>query len=91
MARKNYTPGNWKLLVKRSSAGLGMFAGERIPKDACIIEYVGKQISEEEAYSSRSKYLFEITKKKTIGREAAHQSCGVHKPFLPPERRAVHP
>jgi uncharacterized protein len=68
--RRRYVPGTFKLNVKRSSAGkgagLGMFAGEAIPKNACIIEYVGREISPGEAYTSRSKYLFEITKKKTI-------------------------
>lgn len=66
MARRTYIPFNGALLVRRSSAGLGMFAGERIPKNTCIIEYVGKEISEAEAYTSKSKYLFEITKKKTL-------------------------
>ena len=61
-----YTPGDYKLLAKRSSAGLGLFAGEDIPKGVCVIEYVGKEISEAEAYTSKSKYLFEITKKKTL-------------------------
>lgn len=61
-----FVPGDFTLLVKRSKTGLGLFAGERIPKGACIIEYVGRTISEEEAYTSRSKYLFEINKKKTI-------------------------
>ncbi len=66
MARRAYTPGTFALAVKRSPTGLGLFAGEPIPKDACIIEYVGREISEEEAYTSKSKYLFEVTKKKTI-------------------------
>jgi SET domain-containing protein len=64
--RRKYEPGDFKLLVKRSSAGLGMFAGEPIPKDACIIEYVGREISEEEKYSSQSRYLFEVNSKITL-------------------------
>lgn len=66
MARRVYSPGDFALRIQRSPTGLGMFAGEKIPKDACIIEYVGREISEDEAYTSKSKYLFEITKKKTI-------------------------
>ncbi len=67
MASKGtYIPGEWKLDVKRSSAGLGLFAGEAIPKGACVIEYVGRVISEEETETSKSRYLFEISKKKTI-------------------------
>ncbi len=64
--RGKYEPGGYDLRVKRSAAGLGLFAGEDIPKGVCVIEYVGKDISEEEAYTSKSKYLFEITKKRTI-------------------------
>jgi SET domain-containing protein len=63
---KKFTPANLSLKVKRSSAGLGLFAGESIPKGTCIIEYVGRVISKEEEYKSKSKYLFEITKNKTI-------------------------
>lgn len=61
-----FTPGGYALKVGRSRAGLGLFALEPIPKGACIIEYVGRQISEEEEYTSRSKYLFRVTEKKTI-------------------------
>lgn len=65
-AKGKYVPGEWTLAVKRSSAGLGLFAGERIPKGACVIEYVGRTVSKEESETSKSKYLFEISKTKTI-------------------------
>ncbi len=61
-----YTPGDFVLLVKRSSAGLGLFAGEAIPKGSCVIEYVGRELSKEESETSKSRYLFEISKKRTI-------------------------
>ena len=61
-----YEPGNFILKVKRSSAGLGLFAGEAIPKGKCVIEYVGRTISKEEEYKSKSQYLFEVNKNKTI-------------------------
>lgn len=61
-----YVPGGFSLLVKRAKSGLGLFSGEAIPKGACIIEYKGRTISEEEAYTSRSKYLFEVNSRKTI-------------------------
>ncbi|MDB5189478.1 MAG: protein containing domain [Parcubacteria group bacterium] len=64
--KSKWTPGGYSLLVKRSSAGLGLFAGEDIPKGKCVIEYVGRPVSKEEEYSSRSLYLFEISKTKTI-------------------------
>lgn len=64
--RSKFEPGNFILNVKRSSAGLGLYAGETIPKGVCIIEYVGKVVSGEEEYTSRSKYLFEVHSRKTI-------------------------
>lgn len=66
MARKSYTPGDFELVVKRSATGLGLFAESEIPKNACIIEYTGVQISKEQEAKSRSKYLFEIHARKTI-------------------------
>lgn len=61
-----FDPGGFDLRVKRSSAGLGLFAGENIPKGACVIEYVGRVVKGEEEYSSRSKYLFEVNSRLTI-------------------------
>lgn len=61
-----FTPGDFDLRVRRSSAGLGLFTESAIPKGACIIEYVGREVSKEESETSRSKYLFEISKTKTI-------------------------
>lgn len=58
--------GKYKLNVKRSKAGLGLFAGESIPKGEFIIEYFGRELLEAEQYTSKSKYLFEINSKKTI-------------------------
>jgi len=65
-ARKRYVPGDFTLNVKRSFAGLGLFAGERIPKNACIIEYVGRKVSKKEEITSKSKYLFSVNRNKTI-------------------------
>ena len=36
--RGKYEPGDFNLKVKRSLAGLGLFALEDIPKGACIID-----------------------------------------------------
>lgn len=54
------------LLVKRSSAGLGLFTQIPIKKGSRIIEYVGRVISPQEEYTSRSKYLFEVNRRTTI-------------------------
>jgi SET domain-containing protein len=61
-----YTPGGYKLSVRRSLTGKGLFAEEDIPKGVCIIEYTGRVLSKEENEDHGGKYLFEINKNKTI-------------------------
>jgi len=82
--KSKFEPGNFKLLVKRSSAGLGLYAGEDIPKGVCVIEYVGRVISGEEEYTSNSKYLFEVSKKVTIdGRDRSNTARYINHSCLP--------
>lgn len=57
-----FRAGKFDLRVKRSRSGLGLFAGETIPKDACVIEYTGKVMTEEEYQASNSVYIFDIGK-----------------------------
>lgn len=64
------SPKTYKTKVKRSYAGLGLFADEPIPKGSFIIEYTGRVLSKEEEFSSRSKYLFEINSRTTIDGQA---------------------
>ena len=52
--------------VRRSSAGLGLFTNEPIEKGRCVIEYVGPRIPEKDVEKSRSRYLFEISPRRTI-------------------------
>lgn len=66
MTRKSYVPGDFDLTVKRSKTGLGLYANQEIPKNACVIEYVGVELTKEQEEKSRSKYLFEINARKTI-------------------------
>ena len=54
------------VVVKRANAGLGLFAARFFRKGERIIEYVGRTISNTEAYTSRSKYLFEVSARRTI-------------------------
>jgi SET domain-containing protein len=61
-----YEPKGFKLKVKRSRTGLGLFAEEDISKEKCILEYFGRVLTEREQYTCRSKYLFEINSKVTI-------------------------
>lgn len=46
------------VIVKRSSAGLGLFAREQFKKGDCIIEYTGEHITHDEANRRGGKYLF---------------------------------
>lgn len=64
--RKTYTPGDFDLVVRRSHSGLGLFTESEIPKNSCVIEYTGVQITKEQEDKSNSKYLFEIHSRKTI-------------------------
>lgn len=64
MRRKPVYPES--VIVKRSSAGLGLFAARPFKKGERIIEYFGRTITNAEAYTSRSKYLFEVHSRKTI-------------------------
>lgn len=47
--------------VKKSSAGLGLFAQEPISKGQLIIEYTGERITEDEANRRGGRYLFDVT------------------------------
>lgn len=63
MANVDHRP---KIQVKRSSAGLGLFAAEDIPKEQLIIEYTGERINDEEADRRGGQYLFSVTDNLTI-------------------------
>ena len=53
-------------MVKRASAGRGLFTLESIARGECIAEYIGRTLTEAEWDTSRSRYLFKVTEKKTI-------------------------
>lgn len=53
-------------VVKRSSAGLGLFANREFKKGELIIEYIGETVTEEEANRRGGKYLFELNDTWTI-------------------------
>lgn len=59
-------------VVKRSSAGLGLYANRDFKRGELIIEYTGEKISEAEAQRRGGRYLFELNDEWTIdgkGRE----------------------
>lgn len=53
-------------VVKRSKTGLGLFTTIPLKKGVRVIEYFGRELSDAEQYTSRSKYLFGIGKKRMI-------------------------
>ncbi len=61
-----YTPRGYKLSVRRSKTGKGLFAEETIPKGVCIIEYTGRVLCEQEMGEGKGKYFFEVNAKKMI-------------------------
>ncbi len=63
--RKRFLVGDFKLDVKRSKAGRGMFAGQDIPRGSCVIEYIGRELSEEEQ-DKDGKYFFWTSSKTMI-------------------------
>lgn len=65
---KNTTPRSkkQKYQVKRSIAGLGLFATEPMKRGDFIIEYTGELISTDEANRRGGKYLFVVSDAKTI-------------------------
>jgi len=52
--------------IKKSKAGLALFAKEPIERGDFIIEYVGKILTGKEADIQGGRYLFEVNSKKTI-------------------------
>ena len=55
-----------KVKMKRSSAGIGLFADELIKRNDFIIEYVGDTISLNEANKRGGKYLFEVSPRRFV-------------------------
>lgn len=56
--RRRFLPGIFDLLVKRSRTGRGLFAGNKIPRGSCIIEYVGRPATKAQIKADTGKYLF---------------------------------
>jgi len=79
-----FVPGGYKLRVGRSVTGLGLFAMEPIVKNKCVVEYTGRRVSKKEEYESNSRYLFEISKTKTIdGRSKSNKARYINHSCVP--------
>ena len=57
-AKELFTPGAYRLRVRRTRTGRGLITEEAILKNACIIEYKGRPVSEAEQKADKGKYLF---------------------------------
>lgn len=56
--KRRFKPLPLTLNVQRSHSGRGLFTAERIPKGACVIEYVGRPATAKQIRENRGKYLF---------------------------------
>ena len=61
--------------VRKSSAGLGLYAEQPIKKWQKIIEYIGERISAAEADKRGGKYLFEVNSRITIDGTARYNTA----------------
>ena len=64
--KKKLTDREKKYAVKRSIAGLGLFANDSFRRGDFIIEYTGELVSTDEANRRGGKYLFVVSDEKTI-------------------------
>lgn len=71
-------------VVKRSSAGLGLFAARPFKKGELVIEYTGEKITEVEAQRRGGRYLFELNNTWTLdGKGRAHTARYVNHSCTP--------
>ena len=56
--RRVFTPGNFRLEVRRTRTGLGLVTLDAIPRGACVIEYTGRPATPAEQKANTAKYLF---------------------------------
>lgn len=64
--RRRFTPGDFKLFIRRSRTGRGMFAGQDISRGACVIEYTGRPATQKQIEENTGKYLFWTSAKTMI-------------------------
>lgn len=55
---RRYIPASFRLTVRRSHSGRGLFTRDRIPKGSCVIEYVGRPATAKQIRENSGKYLF---------------------------------
>ncbi len=60
ITQRRETHAGYKMKVKRSKAGLGLYADETIPKGVKIIEYVGRVMIDEPDEKKSLRYIFQV-------------------------------
>jgi SET domain-containing protein len=60
ISERRASPTLFRVKVKRSRTGLGLYAEEDIPKGVKIIEYVGRVMVDEPDDKKSDRYIFEI-------------------------------
>ena len=78
------------VVVKKSSAGLGLYATKDFVKDELIIEYTGERINADEANRRGGKYLFEVTDNITIDGTKRHNTARYINHACKPNAEAIH-
>jgi SET domain-containing protein len=56
--KRRFIPEPFRLTVRRSHSGRGLFTQERIPKGSCVVEYLGRPATAKQIKENRGKYLF---------------------------------
>ncbi len=79
-----------KIAVKRSSAGLGLFATSDFKKGELVIEYTGDRITDAEAQKRGGKYLFEVHDNLTIDGTKRHNTGRYMNHACKPNAEAEH-
>lgn len=87
MSKKDTTK---KVAVKRSSAGLGLFAISDFKKGELVIEYTGDRITDAEAQKRGGKYLFEVNDNLTIDGTKRHNTGRYMNHACKPNAEAEH-
>lgn len=56
--KRRFRPAPFRLTVRRSHSGRGLFTQDLIPKGSCVIEYLGRPATAKQIKENRGKYLF---------------------------------
>jgi SET domain-containing protein len=63
---RRFVPAHFRLAIRRSFSGRGLFADERIPAGSCVIEYLGRPATAKQMKENCGKYLFWTSERSMI-------------------------